>query len=113
MKILLKNSVHWVAFGPSYHRSNKTKVLGPGQLEETLLGCGNKIETVVTPEILPSSARKWISVMGPNGFKISARYLNALLDLQRNWAHVKFEIIAVACATPVYRLIICERSVAY
>ncbi len=25
------------------------------------------------------SARKWISVMGPNGLKISARYLNALL----------------------------------
>ena len=36
-------------------------------------------ETVVTPEILPSSARKWISVMGPNDLKISARYLNALL----------------------------------
>ena len=33
-------------------------------------------ETSVTPEILPSSARKWISVMGPNGFKISPRYLN-------------------------------------
>jgi len=40
-------------------------------------------ETTVTPEILPSSARKWISVMGPNGLKISARYLNALLDLCR------------------------------
>ena len=36
-------------------------------------------ETSVTPEILPSSARKWISVMGPNDLKISARYLNALL----------------------------------
>ena len=37
----------------------------------------------MTPEILPSSARKWIPVMGPNNLKISARYLNTLLVHRR------------------------------
>ena len=36
-------------------------------------------ETTVAPFIFDRSARKWISVTGPNGLKISARYPNALL----------------------------------
>jgi hypothetical protein len=36
-------------------------------------------ESSGTPFIFDRSARKWISVVGPNDLKISARYLNALL----------------------------------
>ena len=49
--------------------------------------------TGVTPEILPSSARKWISVLGPNGLKISARYLNALLARIRSYVDLDLLLV--------------------